>query len=282
MSTVGRFRDLTGLTFGMLTVRSLAATQTSKNKSWLCECDCGNTVSVLGVNLKTARTRSCGCKKLGGVHSLVNQRFGSLTVKCRARATAGHHLRWRCMCDCGNIVIVKGERLTAGARLRCSACRLPPPQADKPKKHTSDVKKRRATQNARTSKQAQTTLGEYHDIDALAPILQHDDISIDDLYPKPTARSPEFMLMLAVLHDAIVSLTNQDAFARAEAEYWIMVGWDRDDAVTKLFSFESVCESVGLDPDFLRSGLKRKFRLREKLPEPARPQRTGRPRAEAA
>ena len=30
-------------------------------RRWLCKCDCGNEVSVLGHNLKSGNTKSCGC-----------------------------------------------------------------------------------------------------------------------------------------------------------------------------------------------------------------------------
>ena len=30
-------------------------------RKWLCKCDCGNVVTVLGHNLKSGNTRSCGC-----------------------------------------------------------------------------------------------------------------------------------------------------------------------------------------------------------------------------
>lgn len=56
--------NLKGQVFGMLTVIKrdghLKSTQEAK---WLCECECGNKVSVLGSSLRDKRTRSCGCLK---------------------------------------------------------------------------------------------------------------------------------------------------------------------------------------------------------------------------
>lgn len=56
------FIDLTGQTFGRLTVVSCAG-QLGKahSKSWHCLCSCGAQTCVLQTNLKTGHTTSCGC-----------------------------------------------------------------------------------------------------------------------------------------------------------------------------------------------------------------------------
>jgi hypothetical protein len=53
-------KDLTGLTFGMLTVLSRSGTE-NKHVSWLCKCECGTEKIVLGTNLKRGLIKSCGC-----------------------------------------------------------------------------------------------------------------------------------------------------------------------------------------------------------------------------
>jgi len=68
---------------------------------------------------------------------------------------------------------------------------------------------------------------------------------------------PERVLMLAVLRDA-VSCYQDHVGARnklkrslhREAEEWI---FDRDRS--HLFSFDNLCEALGYDPDYMRSGL---------------------------
>ncbi len=52
--------DLTGRRFDRLVVLSLVFEKGKKAK-WLCQCDCGNAVTVLGESLKSTNTRSCGC-----------------------------------------------------------------------------------------------------------------------------------------------------------------------------------------------------------------------------
>ena len=62
---MGKFRDLTGMKFGRLTVISRAEDYVSPNGrhrvQWVCRCDCGVEKIVLGEALTSGRTISCGC-----------------------------------------------------------------------------------------------------------------------------------------------------------------------------------------------------------------------------
>ena len=69
---------------------------------------------------------------------------------------------------------------------------------------------------------------------------------------------PETALLLATLEDAIdcykkySSVQNKLGRERfREAEYWLMEEKDN-----RLFSFVSICEVLGLDPQYIRHGLK--------------------------
>lgn len=54
--------DLTGQRFGKLTVIEEDPKRDNQgNVKWICRCDCGNTVSVIGTSLTRGNTRSCGC-----------------------------------------------------------------------------------------------------------------------------------------------------------------------------------------------------------------------------
>lgn len=58
--------DLTGQRFGRLTVIKKAKPYKSPDglshtTQWLCRCDCGKEVIVMGVNMKHGFTKSCGC-----------------------------------------------------------------------------------------------------------------------------------------------------------------------------------------------------------------------------
>jgi hypothetical protein len=51
---------LDGLTFGRLSVRSRVP-DGSKDWMWYCDCTCGGAVVATSSNLRSGRTRSCGC-----------------------------------------------------------------------------------------------------------------------------------------------------------------------------------------------------------------------------
>jgi hypothetical protein len=60
-------QDLTGITFGRLTVIKRAESYISptsgrKTAKWLCKCECGNMVCIKGSSLKNKNTTSCGCQ----------------------------------------------------------------------------------------------------------------------------------------------------------------------------------------------------------------------------
>jgi hypothetical protein len=53
--------DLTGRTFGRLTVTQRAGSNKWHQATWECLCDCGKTAVVSGYNLTRGLTMSCGC-----------------------------------------------------------------------------------------------------------------------------------------------------------------------------------------------------------------------------
>lgn len=65
--------DLTGKRFGRLTVIGRADNyrhrtyypdgtfKTTSMAKWKCRCDCGNEIEAIGQNLKSGRSKSCGC-----------------------------------------------------------------------------------------------------------------------------------------------------------------------------------------------------------------------------
>lgn len=85
--------DLTGMVFGNLTalyrVQDHCFPSGQRQVQYLCQCDCGNQVIVLGSNLRSGNTKSCGCVALKSrtKHSL----YGTPIYKCwdnmRSRCT---------------------------------------------------------------------------------------------------------------------------------------------------------------------------------------------------
>lgn len=55
------FIDLTGERFGRLVVLEENGRTSTGQVMWLCACNCGKTTTVRSQQLRTGRTRSCGC-----------------------------------------------------------------------------------------------------------------------------------------------------------------------------------------------------------------------------
>jgi len=73
------------------------------------------------------------------------------------------------------------------------------------------------------------------------------------------SHEPEKMLMYAVLEDAVTCFqrfaaasNSHERTAFSEAEEWLM-----REKSNWLFSFEQICQSLNLDPDYIRNGLRR-------------------------
>lgn len=64
---MAKLKDLTNQRFGRLVVikrvEDCVSTNCSNRKyvRWLCRCDCGNEIVAFGTNLKSGKTKSCGC-----------------------------------------------------------------------------------------------------------------------------------------------------------------------------------------------------------------------------
>lgn len=108
--------DITGQTFGRLTVLELTNKQNNDNRwLWKCQCSCEkhSIVYTSMHKLKSGNTKSCGClqrewavkKNKMGIIDLTGQRYGMLTV-IRDLGTINKTHYWECQCDCGNITKV--------------------------------------------------------------------------------------------------------------------------------------------------------------------------------
>lgn len=63
--------DLTGQTFGLLTVLEKSARKDTGGKTmYWCRCQCKNVVEIRGTNLTTGRANSCGCMKSVGEYNV--------------------------------------------------------------------------------------------------------------------------------------------------------------------------------------------------------------------
>lgn len=66
---MARLIDITGQRFGKLVVIRRAPYR-YVGRGWVCRCDCGNTSTALGPNLRAGRSRSCGCGMSRPTHGM--------------------------------------------------------------------------------------------------------------------------------------------------------------------------------------------------------------------
>lgn len=64
----GRFKDITGSTFGELTVIGRLESRNGFSQ-WRCLCTCGKETSAITHDLKSGHTKSCGCLRYKGRHN---------------------------------------------------------------------------------------------------------------------------------------------------------------------------------------------------------------------
>ena len=102
---MGRFNDLTGKTFGRITVIRRGPSKNGHSR-WECKCSCGNPEHFLvdGYSLTSGGTKSCGCyhkeqTSKAGFDDITGQTFGRLTVESFAGHSSKGNL-WNCVCSC--------------------------------------------------------------------------------------------------------------------------------------------------------------------------------------
>lgn len=131
--TSSRFHDLTGQTFGELTVmyrgKDYIAPKSGAHRTmWHCRCSCGKEKDVDATVLKAGKVISCGCSAAKKAHErhymdLSGHKYGKLTVLSPAppRYTkAGRAImQWNCKCDCGNHRIASTNDLRTGDAHSC-------------------------------------------------------------------------------------------------------------------------------------------------------------------
>ena len=121
--------NLLGQQFGRLTVIERSKEVKSGGASWICQCECGNIITATTSNLKSGKTKSCGCfqkeQASKNCKDLVGQKFGRLTVieKTDQRGK-GRRVIWLCKCECGNTKLATTHDLKNGDVKSCGCIEL--------------------------------------------------------------------------------------------------------------------------------------------------------------
>lgn len=113
--------DLTGQKFSKLSV--LHRDDNRKGTYWICCCECGKELSVNGSNLRSGKSTRCpSCASKGSRINLKNCQFGYLT------AISFDNGKWKCECECGNIIHANTNKLLSGDTTSCG-CKHQTPHA---------------------------------------------------------------------------------------------------------------------------------------------------------
>ena len=135
---MGKFIDLTGQQFGILTVIDRGENKYGK-VAWNCICACGTHCLITSNDLRRGKRTSCGCqasaraKKMGEKNFIdfTNHEYGLLTVikPTDKRASSGDVI-WECLCECGKITYATKASLDKGDMKSCGCYRMMVNQKD--------------------------------------------------------------------------------------------------------------------------------------------------------
>ena len=132
-----------GKTFDRLIIIKEVDKDNNGKRKFLCKCSCGNEKIVRLNDLKSGKTKSCGClqkeKSSEGIknkkdwklyrNDLSGKTFGKLTVlkldkeeTLRQRKEKNNNFSyWQCLCECGNVISVRSTQLT-GSKTKSCGC----------------------------------------------------------------------------------------------------------------------------------------------------------------
>lgn len=112
---MGKFKDLTGQTFGKWTVVDID--ETKDRIHWWCECECGKEQSIRASSLTSGNSKGCReCTR----NNLMGKTFGRLAViKDSGERAKNGNILWECVCDCGKKRLVLGANLLNGQTKSC-------------------------------------------------------------------------------------------------------------------------------------------------------------------
>jgi len=129
-----RVINLVGQRFGFLVVikRDEAPPYGSKGASWICQCDCGNIISVPSGRLRSGQAKSCGCMRSNGAdynsEGLEGKQFGAWTV-LKEVSSRRNERTYYCRCACGTTRNIPAYTLMKGFSKSCG-CQKSVPKED--------------------------------------------------------------------------------------------------------------------------------------------------------
>ena len=130
-NALNHIKDLKGERFGKLTVLELDSFQYNDGRGarWICQCDCGSTVTVLSGRLVSGQTKSCGCLKNNierGEDIRIGDNFNYWTVLKKDLTKRGKGSYYICQCKCGMERSISANTLKRGLSQSCGCKRTIP------------------------------------------------------------------------------------------------------------------------------------------------------------
>lgn len=118
---MGKFIDLTGQKIGKWTVVEHIGTNKFRRATWLCRCECGSEKVIDSGTLINRKSFSCGCdKKVKNQKlNLAGKKFNRLTVVEEVGENNHKNVLWKCICDCGNEIVLKASVIVNGYTKSC-------------------------------------------------------------------------------------------------------------------------------------------------------------------
>ena len=118
--------DRTGQRCGRLLVLEPTDRRQGGSVVWRCRCDCGRETLVSAKLLASGKIASCNClrREKAAQHATdhAGKRYGKLLALEPLDKRQGGGVVWRCRCDCGNEVLVRGSYLVTGEKWCCADC----------------------------------------------------------------------------------------------------------------------------------------------------------------
>ena len=121
-------KNYIGQQFGRLTVVEFVNVE--KNEAiYRFRCTCGNIIETSLHSVKEGNTKSCGCLKKDYINSyktdIIGKKFGHLLVQSYVGINAYGNSDFKCLCDCGETVIVSRNSLLTKHTQSCGCARYP-------------------------------------------------------------------------------------------------------------------------------------------------------------
>lgn len=121
--------NLTGQTFGRLTVVSYGGRNKHGQNVWNCTCMCGASHTVLGFILRRGESKSCGCLQIESRRKMLGEAAYNTLLRNYKRNAEDRGLTW-------DLTELEFRLLTKGC---CNYCGSLPSQTQKPNSKTGGV-----------------------------------------------------------------------------------------------------------------------------------------------